>query len=258
MRFTAQPTTLDEIVSWREDYRKEMNCQVIHDSIHGRPGWTREFKVLVDQEMVGYGSVAIAGPWKTDPVIYEFFVQRQSRQHLFDCFLALRAASEANRIETQSNDVLLTSMLHTFSDKVEAESILFRDEFTTALSAAGALFRGATAGDLPEVPENQLRAHGVVEMEGKVVATGGILFHYNRPYGDIYMEVHEPFRKRGFGSFLVQELKRVCYALDRVPAARCNPGNVASRQTLQKAGFVPCGHIVSGVLSGRGTGSLPG
>jgi hypothetical protein len=26
---------------------------------------------------------------------------------------------------------------------------------------------------------------------------GGILDHYNRPYGDIYMEVAEPFRRRG-------------------------------------------------------------
>jgi GNAT superfamily N-acetyltransferase len=63
------------------------------------------------------------------------------------------------------------------------------------------------------------------------------------------MKVGEPFRNRGLGSFLVQDLKRICYEGGSVPAARCNPKNIASRRTLQKAGFVPCGHIVYGTVS---------
>jgi ankyrin repeat protein len=49
--------------------------------------------------------------------------------------------------------------------------------------------------------------------------------------------------------FKVQELKRVCYEGGNVPGARCNPRNVASRKTLQKAGFVPCGHILNGSVA---------
>ena len=93
----------------------------------------------------------------------------------------------------------------------------------------------------------------VLEAEGMVVATGGILFHYNRPYGDIFMEVAEAFRKRGLGSYLVQELKRVCYEQGSVPAARCGPTNIPSRKTLQKVGFVPCGHILTGSVSISGS-----
>jgi GNAT superfamily N-acetyltransferase len=92
-------------------------------------------------------------------------------------------------------------------------------------------------------------AKWLLEQAGMVAATGGILFHYNRPYGDIYMTVAENFRQRGLGSYLVQELKRVCYENGDVPAARCNPTNVASRGTLQKAGFVPCGHILVGKIA---------
>jgi GNAT superfamily N-acetyltransferase len=87
-----------------------------------------------------------------------------------------------------------------------------------------------------------------VELGGTAVGKGGILFHYNRPYGDIWMDVEPAHRRRGLGGWLVQELKRECYELGAVPAARCNPENVASRQTLQKAGFVPCGHILIGSL----------
>jgi hypothetical protein len=45
-----------------------------------------------------------------------------------------------------------------------------------------------------------------VDLDGEVAATGGILFHFNRPYGDIYMDVAESSRRRGLGFFLVQEL----------------------------------------------------
>ena len=86
----------------------------------------------------------------------------------------------------------------------------------------------------------------MLDVDEEAAATGGILFHYNRPYGDIYMDVKEPFRRRGLGAYLVQELKRVCYELGAVPAARCNPSNIASRQALQKAGFVPFAHILLG------------
>jgi GNAT superfamily N-acetyltransferase len=88
----------------------------------------------------------------------------------------------------------------------------------------------------------------VLESDGKTAARGGILFHYNRPYGDVYMEVAEPFQRRGLGSYLVQELKRISYELGAVPCARCNPTNVASRRTLAKAGFAPFAHILTGTL----------
>ena len=97
--------------------------------------------------------------------------------------------------------------------------------------------------------ELDLEARWVVAVGGVVAAAGDILFHYNRPFGDIFMKVGESFRRRGVGTYLVQELKRVCYEDGSVPAARCNPKNIASRQTLQRAGFVPCGHILNGTMS---------
>jgi len=249
MELSAKQTALEEIGSMRDLYRQEMNCQIIHDSIHARPGWTVEYVLSAGEAPVGYGSIAVAGPWKDKPTIYEFFVLPQYRSRLFDFFSVLLAASGADRIETQSNDPLLTNMLHTFAQDVMSESILFHDKLTTALAPAGALFRRATAADEIQIRADQLSSHGVVEIDGAVAARGGILFHYNRPYGDIYMEVAEPFRRRGLGSYLVQELKRVCYEQGNIPSARCSTTNIASRKTLQKAGFVPCAHILVGSVS---------
>jgi GNAT superfamily N-acetyltransferase len=249
MELSAKLTTLEQIAAWRDLYRHEMNCQIIHDSIHSRPGWSLEYLLSAGGVPVGYGSVAVAGPWKDAPALYEFYVLPYYRARMFDLFSVLLAASGVNRIETQSNDALLTAMLHTFAHDVVSESILYHDKLTTAHAPAAALFRRASSSDDLQIPENQLSSHGVVEVGGAIAGKGGILFHYNRPYGDIYMEVAEPFRRRGLGTYLVQELKRVCCEQGSIPSARCNPRNIASRKTLQKAGFVPCGHILVGSVA---------
>jgi GNAT superfamily N-acetyltransferase len=246
MELSATPASLEDIARLRDLYRQEMNCQIIHDSIHSRPGWSVEYSLCANGVTAGYGSIAISGPWKDMPALYEYYILPHYRNRVFDLFSVLLSASRATRIETQSNDTALTVMLHTFAQDVASESILYHDKLTTALRPAGAVFRRATAADGLEISAEQLPAHGVVEVEGTIAAKGGILFHYNRPYGDIYMEVAEAFRRRGLGSYLVQELKRVCYERGNIPSARCNLKNIASRKTLQKAGFVPCGHILTG------------
>lgn len=240
--------SLDEIRPLRERYRAEMNCQIVHDSIHERSGWTREYQLISSGRSIGYGSVAVAGPWADNPTLYEFYLLPELRLRAFDCFRRLLEDVRPRRMEVQSNDVLSTVMLHAFASAVVSESILFEDQGPTCLNPLGALFRHPNAAEAADGSVGDREWRGVVELEGRVVATGGVLFHYNPPYGDIYMEVAEPFRRRGYGAFLVQELKRVCYERARVPAARCNPSNVASQRTLQKAGFVPCGHILTGWL----------
>jgi GNAT superfamily N-acetyltransferase len=242
---------LREIERMRDIYRHEMNCQIIFDSIHVRPGWSHEYLITEGESKVGYGSVAVAGPWQAKPTLYEFFVLPQHRGRVFEAFIALLTSSGVTAIETQSNAGLLTIMLHTFATTAASGSILFEDKFTTAHAPPDAVFRRATPEDAGQIAQQKLdlQATWLVAVGGAVAAAGDILFHYNRPYGDIYMAVGELFRKRGLGTYLVQELKRVCYEGGSVPAARCNPKNVASRQTLQRAGFVPCGHILNGTVS---------
>ena len=246
MAVSAIPTSLDAILPFREAYREEMDCQIVHDSIHARPGWSNEYLLRIDDAPAGYGSVAVAGPWAGKRVVYEFYVGPAHRRHVFDLFAALLQVGSAGAIEVQSNDPLAAAMLHSFARNVVSEKILFRDGLATALAPPRAIFRHATRDEAPDAGPEERRWRGVVEVDGQVTATGGVLFHYNPPYGDIHMEVAEPFRRRGLGAYLVQELQRLCHESARLPAARCDPGNIASRRTLQKAGFVPCGHILSG------------
>ena len=86
MDHSAIITSIDELSAWRDMYRLEMGCQIIHDSIHYRPGWTEEYALTVGEAQVGYGSVAVGGPWKAMPAIYEFFILPQYRGSAFRIF----------------------------------------------------------------------------------------------------------------------------------------------------------------------------
>jgi GNAT superfamily N-acetyltransferase len=245
---TVRTTTVEEILPWRDLRRQELNCQIVCDSLDSRKGWTQPYFLLVNEAIAGYGSVAIGGPWVGKPTVIAFYVLPQFRSRVFDLFSELLVASSAMQIESQTNDTLLSVMLHVYAEEFQIEAILFHDKLLTTHSLPGATLRPKESGDADQILAQQLdpEAEWVVVVDSTIAATGGILFHYNRPYGDIYMGVAEAFRRRGLGSYLVQELKRICYERGNIPAARCNATNIASRKTLQKAGFVPCGLILVG------------
>lgn len=238
----------EESLALRELHRREMDCQIILDSWHGR-GWVDSYLLRVDGRVAGYGLV---GGVRDEPreTVTEFYVLPAHRGRSLPLFRRFVEASGTRSIEVQSNDLLLTHMLYDCASGIESNVVLFEDTITTNFSAPGAFFREVTEGDMESVASQGLDtdARWLVEADGVVAATGGPLFHYNAPYGDIYMATAEPLRRRGYGSYLIQELKRVAYEMGKVPAARCNVTNAASRATLQKAGMFPCARVLTGSL----------
>ena len=250
MHAIARVTSADAVLPLRSLFRQEMNCQIVHDSLHRRTGWTTTYALSVDDTLAGFGSIVIGGPWTDRPTIFEFYVLPAYRPCAFRLFEGLLEVCGARFMAIQSNDALLAVMLHTYARDIHSEKIVFRDGVTTALESNGAVLEPITAEEDAKraIAARQGGPEWRLQLGHDTVATGGILFHYNPPYGDIYMDVAEPFRRRGCGAYLVQELKRVAYRLGALPGARCSPDNIASRLTLQKAGFVPYAHMLSGAI----------
>ena len=190
--------TAADALPLRVRYRQEMNCQIVHDSIHTRDGWTRTYLLTVGPTAAGFGSIAIAGPWQDKPTVFEFHVVPAHRSRAFDLFEAFVVTSGARFMEIQSSEALLSVMLHTYAGDLWSEKIVFRDGLTTTLPSQGAVLRSLTSGEETRqaIDERAGGSEWRLELEGTTVATGGILFHYNRPYGDIYMEVMEAHRGR--------------------------------------------------------------
>jgi GNAT superfamily N-acetyltransferase len=224
-------------------YRQEANCQIIHDSCLVR-GLADPYLILVDGGVGGYGAV-----WNKYEIgrVMEFYTLPKLRGFAAPMFRELLAASQATHIEAQTNMPLMLLMLYDFAKNITVENILFHDAFVTHLACPKGVFRRATPEEQPPYSD----VDWLIEADGAIVASGGFLCHYNPPYGDVYMSVVESARRQGFGSYMVQEVKRVCYEAGRRPAARCNATNAGSRRTLEKAGLLPCGRLLVGEVGLR-------
>ena len=241
---SARKTDLNNIQSLRALFLQDTNFQIRYNACHER-GWTDSYLLTVDDLAVGYGSIKGQERDGRDTV-FEFFVIPPFRRKASELFRQLLLASSAGLIECQSNDLLLASMLYEFCPSVRADVVLFEDHSVTKLSVPGALVRRARPGDEIFGHTSEPVGDYVVDFKGDLVASGGFLCHYNPPFADLYMEVREDSRRRGFGSFLLQEVKRECYLAGRVPAARTSIRNLASRATLARAGLRVCGFMLLG------------
>jgi GNAT superfamily N-acetyltransferase len=251
----AKPVALTEILTMRDLYRQEMNCQIVHDSHHAR-GFTSQYVLLHDGRVAGYGCI---GDYDTQgrDVVTEFYVTPEHGGSASELFGGLLAASGASQVQAQTNDRLLSLMLYDFCrhDSITGETLLFADAGDARLSPpADAKFRRIEDSERKALTTRRNEPPGTfgIEIDGEIVGTGGYLCHYNPPYGDVYMEVSEKSRRRGIGSYLVQEIKRVCFEAGKRPSARCSCSNVASRRTLEKAGFRLCARVLRGIIDGTG------
>jgi GNAT superfamily N-acetyltransferase len=238
---------LSEIASLRELYLAENNFLIRYHARHER-GWSDSWLLMVNNKKVGYGSVMGKEELTHRDTIFEFYIDPAYRNKTSEIFKAFLKSTGAAYIECQTNEKILTALLFEFATNIESDTFLFKDSEKTALNLNRVNFRMREKQDT--IFHHKLEPEGnfVLDQNGSVVATGGFMLHYNKPFADLYMEVDEPYRKMGYGSFLIQELKKECYLAGRVPAARCNKSNVASRNTLQKAGFVVSGFMASGVV----------
>lgn len=245
----AETVPLDAILGMREEYRREMASQIVHDSWHAR-GFATSYLLHLDGQVAGYGSVGGA-PRDPKDTVKEFYLLPRFRGSALSLFHELITASGARTIEAQTNDRLLLLMLLDRAKEISSETILFADGLTTQHAPPGAVFRHLTEAERVDVFPHTHEPVGEygVRCGDQVAATGGLTFYYNPPFADLSMEVAGAYRRRGIGSFLVQELKRICYETGRIPAARCHETNLASRLTLQRAGMFPCARLVRGAIA---------
>jgi len=235
--------THDEIKELRVLFLQENNFQFVHNKCH-QYGWADVYSFHVNGKKAGYGSVWGQSRREDRDTIFEFYLLPPFRSLAALIFSQLIAQSGVAYIECQSNDLLSATLFFQFVQNIQAEAILFKDSFESKLNKPGIIFRKKTDDDqLDEDTGDYLLLHN-----DEVVADGGLMLNYNLPFADIYMKVKEGCRQNGFGSLIVQELKKEAYRIGRVPAARCNINNHVSKATLMKAGLEVCGFLLTGEI----------
>lgn len=249
MTIQVRRAEFEEVKEVRRLYREATHCRILYASILPR-GLADPYLILVDGRVGGYGGV-----WNsTDSQgrVMEFYTLPDARAAALPMFRELLAVSQATGIEAQTDIPLLTLMLFDCAQNISSDTLLFEDAVTTHLLCPDGALRQVRPEDVQGIFAHQrepLVGEWMIEVDGRAVATGGASLHDNPPFGDVFMEVAEPYRRRGYGSYLVQEVKRICYERGRKPVSRCRVSNVASRLTLQKAGFLPCACLLVGEVA---------
>jgi len=234
---------LAAIDSLRQAFLQENKFQFIHNKCH-QYSWADTYLFLLDDVTAGYGSVWGKDHREDRDCIFEFYLLPPFRRWANMFFRELRLVAKTAYAECQTNDPLLSSLFFENARNIQTEAILFEDHITTALTVTDTTFyRQDTESKNPD----ELGGY-VLEHHGHVIARGGLMLNYNFPYAGLYMDVLEAYRGQGFGSFIVQELKKAALEAGRVPAARCNVRNQVSKYTLLKAGFRVCGYLLQGEL----------
>jgi RimJ/RimL family protein N-acetyltransferase len=243
MNIEILKTALENILSMRIQFLHENKFQFIHHKCH-MYGWADTYLFLVDGVQAGYGSVWGAKDRKDRDCIFEFYLIKPYRALAGKIYSQFYSLPGIRFLEAQTNDLLLSTLFLQHAKNIQPEAILFEDEFVPRFTIDGAFFRKATEADRAKLGKDD--SEYIVEYNGEIAATGGLLLNYNMPYADVYMATNEKHRGKGFGTFMVQELKRTAYLMGRVPAARCNIQNEVSKATLLKAGFEICGVLMHG------------
>jgi GNAT superfamily N-acetyltransferase len=232
---------LSKIEPLRALFLQELNAQCRYDAAHWRKG-TSEYVIRRDRRAIGYG--AVKDMHESRGTLFEFYLLPAYRNEALAILRDVTAASGAEALECQSNDLFYTSLVRQFAGEPTNDTILFAVGPSNGLRAPGVVVRPRRRSD--RVFEHTVEPVGdfVVDVGGDVVGTGGFLLHYNPPFADLFMEVRPDARRRGYGSFLIQELISECYLAGRVPAARTSTDNIASQRTLLRGGLRECGRML--------------
>ncbi|MEO8450990.1 MAG: GNAT family N-acetyltransferase [Gemmatimonadota bacterium] len=246
---SVQITDLETVLELRDRYLAAVNAQIVHDSWHSR-GRTTLYRIAGASGVLGYGAVGSSSGQPHDTV-KEFYVVPEAEPESTSLFRAFLAAARPRWIEAQTNDPFLAPRLRVFAPDHAPHTYLFTDSQATSLPAPGVQLRPVTKADHGTVFAHTTEPVGTwgLDRDGTLAATGGLFFHYNPPYGDLYMEVAPEHRRKGYASYLLQELKRIGYETGHVPAARCQIENLGSRGALERAGMYVCGAIARGPIA---------
>jgi len=247
MKLNAIKTNLQQILPLRNLFLQENNFQIRYNAQHER-GWSDSYLITYNEEKIGYGAIAGKENIRDRDSVFEFYIIPSFKKFASAAFLKLIYASTPSYIICQSNDLLLSSLMFEYAQNINADTVLLQEDFTSSIYINDVIFRKRSNNDIAFEHKAEPVGDYVLEFNKEVVATGGFLLHYNMPFADLYMEVKEDCRRKGFGSYLIQEIKKQCYLAGRVPAARTGLDNIASRATLIKAGFKIAGFMLSGNL----------
>jgi RimJ/RimL family protein N-acetyltransferase len=263
------PARREELTLLRNRRTREINDIVMTERGFAHRGWYDPYLIRADGRPIGYG---LLNAYDDIRMLVEFSIlpfYRSEALSIQEHFLRQLATTH---ISADTRDLFFTLMLYDFCEQIASEDMSFRDEFRTQYNVPGVSLRPATEADSSalypilrgpeghpfemESEEDVLewirRGVGWLLLAGETIAGVGAIFDdFNPPFAELGMFVPSSFRNRGYGTYILQELKTECHRRGLIPTSRCDVRNLASRRAHLKAGFLPSGRLLDGVVTRR-------
>ncbi len=194
--------------------------------------------------------------------LLQFYVIDSDVSQIQDIFSYLLSEEFFNQAWITTRDNLAVSVAMEFQRKVTVTDYLFQDSEKDLRYFGWVLtnftdtnFRIAAREDIPVIHKVTKGFHdflhynledSIADKEIFVLYKNSILLgtgviaskNCHPPYTDVGMYVNEDYRRQNVGTYILVKLKEYCYNNGFVPICSCHRANLASKKTLEKAGFV--------------------
>src|SRR5262245_58926544 len=102
--FTVEAAALEKVLPYRDLYRQDMNCQIVHDSIFTRKA-VDVFVILDGDKIAGYGVLGSSAYGfftgtsdKVRDTVYEFYLLPEFRRLATAAFRKFLSVSKAKKV----------------------------------------------------------------------------------------------------------------------------------------------------------------
>jgi GNAT superfamily N-acetyltransferase len=210
------------------------------------------YLIMLGPLEAGYGLIGDGN------ILLEFHLKEEIIPQAVEIFKGLIAELKIEKAVCQSFDHLFLSMCMIHSKKRKIVGFNFRDriepeppirdlklDVRTAtmndhdliLGNREEIFEDDEVGDIPHYIN--IGSIKIFEEEGKFAGYG--MFNRTltgRNWFDIGMYVHPEFRKRGYGTYILDRIAQHVTSIGGRPTAGCAFENTGSKKTLEKAGYI--------------------
>ena len=232
--------------SLRKLFLRDTDHQIRNNACHER-GWSSIYLLTVDYQSIGYIALKGFENLEDRDTLFEYYVTRPNVHWRLPILHSILPKIDAQYIECQTNDAAMLEVMMEYGRDIRAHTYLFGKPKVVP-KRDGFVFRKRQITDTTWRKSKDEDGAFVLLYDDIIVADGGYLSHYNRPYVDLYMEVDPVHRGNRYASELVKHLIDHTQANGWKPSARCNMDNKASMKSLLHAGFQKVGYMLEGKI----------
>lgn len=211
------------------------------------------FEITTDQQQIGY---AILG---TENELLQFYLLPKYLHQGSEIFHQFISQFKVERGMVGTNHPVFLSLALHFVKELKVHTYLFTNTFDVAMPEREATLQVSLNKDLErlvdfyhdsmDAPKDWLNGYlgaligqgaiFVLEKDAEVIGACEVRISKSKPnIADLGMVISPDFRKKGYGSYLLNKAKAIALEWQKIPICSCEKENIGSQKAIQNCGFV--------------------